>query len=106
MCKEPQSVDSLCAFLKASLTGPFLEASANSISDFDVEEIREETETGTTAKLLIPTWALAPAPILSRLEHSVNSPQGEVQGSTSRTETGVGKLGETKRGDWDTEVEG
>lgn len=103
MYKEPRVVDSLCAFLEASLTGPFLEASANSISDFDAEEIREEAETGTTAKLLVPTWNLAPISILSGLEHSGNSPQEEAQGSTSRAEMGIGKLREEKRGDWDTE---
>lgn len=53
---------SLCALLKVALTGPFVEASGNRLSDFGAKETREQTEAGATAKLLV--WRCGLAPIL------------------------------------------
>lgn len=67
---------SLCDLLKAPLTGPFLKASGNRVSDFGVEEIREQTEAGMTAKLLVPRWDFASILRPFSLEFSGNSPWG------------------------------
>lgn len=62
---------------------------------FGAKEIREQTEAGTTAKLLIPRCDLAPVLHPSSLEFSVNLPRGEwgVEGSTSKAEPVIGKHG-------------
>lgn len=41
VCIGSRVVGSLCVFLKASFTGPFLEASANSVSDFEPKKLKK-----------------------------------------------------------------
>lgn len=77
---------SLCDLLKAPLTGPFLEASGNKVSDFGAEEIREKTEAGMTAKLLVPRCDFAPILIYSAWNSLGTHPggRGELKGTQAR----------------------
>lgn len=99
--KVTRVVDFLLAFLKVPLTGTFLEAAGNKVSDFGAEEIREQTEAGTTANLLVPRCDLSPTLHPVQMEPSVNSPQAEFEGEAAG-ETGVGRLGTDQAGDSDT----
>lgn len=99
--KVTRVVDFLLAFLKVPLTGTFLEAAGNKVSDFGAEEIREQTEAGTTANLLVPRCDLSPTLHPVQTGALCELTTAEVEGEAAG-ETGVGRLGTDQAGDSDT----